>query len=209
MRSYRGPHDDQPFGKFGHMTGDGIAHESFNFLPTDGICYGYVAVNSLNLERLGNEEVADTIENILVVWTATNPEDKARYIVGFYNGATVHRYPEKRPKDKEVQTSFRRLDCLVSAPSRQCWVVPVSSRRFRIPNMEKGYPGRSRSFYTDNSSLEWISSIRTYAATRRLPAIFKKSDVFENGVAYADPEHRQKIERAAVDRVMFHFEKLG
>lgn len=70
------------------------AHEKWNFLNMDGICYGYVQGNSdqMHIEKLDKIYTQqDEADDITVVWCASN-EDNKTVVVGWYEHATVYRY---------------------------------------------------------------------------------------------------------------------
>jgi hypothetical protein len=83
MRDYRGVKKDQPHGTFGYIRrAVGVPHEIFNFLPSNGKCYGYAAVTDghVNIGKLGANEDDESVDEVLVVWTATSPAG-GKYIV--------------------------------------------------------------------------------------------------------------------------------
>ena len=72
-------------------------HETYNFKKViNGYCYGYVEPPKdtyINLSRIDNSINNEllSIEDVLVVWTATRPDIGGTYIIGWYKHATVFR----------------------------------------------------------------------------------------------------------------------
>jgi len=211
MRDYRGVTGDTPLGTFRYMREGGTPHEALNFLPTKGRCYGYAAVGNgtINIERLGARADAESVDDVLVVWTATQPGG-GRVIVGWYNGAKVFAEPQKRPETPETRAVDKALHYNAVAPSAACRLLSLDERVFHIPQRKKGFPGQSPSFFPDDTSpREWVEGIRRYIAGGKLgPAAAVAPKKWKDGRS-ADPEHRAKVEAAAIKRVREHYEKLG
>lgn len=71
------------------------AHEKWNFLNDDGICYGYVQNKGhFHIERLeGVSSTAEDTNAVMVIWCAPITSGKT-VIVGWYDNATVYRFAE-------------------------------------------------------------------------------------------------------------------
>lgn len=109
-----------------HKTG----HEVCNFLACgDGYVYGHLetahgkADRNIRIETIGG--IGDFVDGIDVIWTATDPDERGRKVVGWYRNATVFRQrqqfsspPSKQHRRDEVTTyriraladDVRRLD---------------------------------------------------------------------------------------------------
>lgn len=75
------------------------AHEKWNFLNMDGMCYGYVQGNSdqMHIEKLDKVyRQQDEADDITVVWCASD-DNKGTVVVGWYEHATVYRYLQELP----------------------------------------------------------------------------------------------------------------
>jgi hypothetical protein len=97
MKFYQGPKpgDEKPIGG-GSFNTDEIGHEAYNFLNIKGVLFGYFQPHmkspyEINLGRIEHGSESDKIDNVLVIWFATNPIDSGQVVVGWYNNATVFR----------------------------------------------------------------------------------------------------------------------
>lgn len=79
-----------------YVTDNETGHEVCNFLKCgDGFVYGHVETiqgkkdRRIQIEALGG--AGDFVEGIDVIWTATDPDERGRRIVGWYRHATVFR----------------------------------------------------------------------------------------------------------------------
>lgn len=207
MRAYRGLANDIPVGMFGHMADGSTPHEIFNFKPTKGRCYGYAPVRNgrINLQKLGAESGVEKLNDVLVVWTATHPEG-GRYIIGWYDGAAVYAEHQERPATEETRSVVDDLHYSVEAPAGVCHLLPIDERVFAVPTMKEGYPGISPAFYPEgNAPEEWVRKLREYVATGSMPTA-EPSDT--DGGRAVDPDHRKKVEMAAIGMVTKHYESL-
>lgn len=99
---------------------NGTGHEVCNFVACrDGHVYGYLETihgktdRQIRIEAIGG--TGDFVEGIDVVWTATDPDEGGRRIVGWYRNATV----------------FRERQEFAGAPSRQHVRDGVGTYRIR------------------------------------------------------------------------------
>jgi hypothetical protein len=125
MKRYRGLEATDQIrggGKFVVQTGHG--HEVCNFLPcSDGSVYGYVETargkqldREIHLENFGG--VRDDTSMITdVIWTATDPDQGARRVVGWYRNATLYRHrqefdtwPSAKHEEDRIDTYRVRAD---------------------------------------------------------------------------------------------------
>jgi len=96
MERYDGPADIVGGGSY--IKENGIGWEIYNFKNFSGKAYGYVqpSGDNLSIERVVSTKGADTIDGILVIFTATHPKYGGLYITGWYRDALLHRsYQEK------------------------------------------------------------------------------------------------------------------
>lgn len=87
-----------------HETG----HEVCNFLACgDGYVYGHVETShgkmdrNIRIETIGG--AGDFVEGIDVIWTATDPDERGRKVVGWYRNATVFRQRQEFPSPPSKQ----------------------------------------------------------------------------------------------------------
>ena len=147
MISYNGQsHFDKISG--GGAYSDKDKHESYNFQNLNGKCYGYIqpageyiGLQRVNLDILPNDEY---VENVTVVWFATNPIVGGSWIVGWYKNATVYR---KCQKSNDSQRNYYVYN--VVASFKDCTLLPIDERLKQIPRQVKKYPGRSNIWYAD------------------------------------------------------------
>ncbi len=209
MRAYQGLTDDTPEGKFGFLhEGHGKPpHEVFNFLPYRGHCYGYAAVKNgtIKITRLGAGPDEDFIDNVLVVWTATQPGIGST-IVGWYEGARVFAESQKRPETNETRKIDSPFWYNVVAPVAGCRLLPIDERVFSVPQHKKGFPGTAPSFFPEGKSpKKWVESVRRYIGSGKIETTATNK---HKGGWSRDPKRRADVEAAAVRRVTDHYRKL-
>jgi len=118
--------DEEPaVGGGGFVDEGNVPHESLNFLPVDGIYYGYVQYRGqqLRIARLGGGHGDDSVGDVLVVFCAEHPASGDFLVVGWYNDATVHRHGTQRP-DPVRWVSFTTVDATLVAESERCFRIP-------------------------------------------------------------------------------------
>jgi len=132
---------------------DGDGHETHNFYQWEnGNFYGCTPAGNreIHIERLGAGRNDEYIEGITVVFTATRPRrmNGGRYIVGWYNNATVFRQRPQHPYMKGFEFSINTIDAVL---------IPEGERNFQIT---KSY---YNSFYGDSEEdKEFISQVKKY-----------------------------------------------
>lgn len=140
---------------------DGDCMEVNNFLIYNKKCYGYFMHygNKLDLERLGKEyKNVSAVHGVTVVWVSTNPNSGGRYIVGWYENATMYRdwqfYEDNAVNEGGVQ------DYNFIADSKNCYLIPESLRTHQVPSAPKNGKGKgmgqSQIWYADG---EWAQTI--------------------------------------------------
>lgn len=209
-REYRGAPDDEPVGKFGYIRRGGRdLGEAYNFKAFAGRCYGYAARWTINLRRLGASPGDESVRKVLVVWTATDPAQGGRYVIGWYRNATVHaRMKERRP------VSSRR-EAIVEAAAQNCHVIRPDERRFEIPAMVKGFPGIANSFFGDGLTAAHRAQLLAYVDGKpsfgfgETEADTSRASSKGGRPRSPDPEHRRAVEDAAVEATTAHFELMG
>jgi hypothetical protein len=111
MESYQGitPDDSTTEGGGKWVDEHTWGHELFNFKEYNGYFYGFVQTSlhnnissQIKIERINASfKYSDVINDVLVVWVATNPKRKGNYIVGWYKHADVYRSEQKNIKERE------------------------------------------------------------------------------------------------------------
>lgn len=181
-------------------------HEAFNFLPINGYCYGYVQPNqdTITLERIDNEQHGDYIKDVLVVWTAVNPQIKGTFIVGWYKHATIYRKNQKSNSSKRNNYSY-----YVRAKQEDCTLLPTDERQEPIPRSHNGKKeglfGQSNIWYAD-SNLPYVKQIR-----KRVLAYIEDNGTHKttHKKYKINVEARKKVEQTAVNLVTKKYEGIG
>ena len=109
MSSYRGCSTEKPING-GLYNKDNIGHEVYNYLGYNGRYYGFVEPgrnSSIHIDRLGARKNDNSVNDILVVWVASNPTTGGQYIIGWYKDAIVYRKLEKVPDDAMSITQYK------------------------------------------------------------------------------------------------------
>jgi len=165
MKYYQGiTENDMPLGTGGRYPKD-QKHEVFNFLDDDGTCYGYTPPwGKIDLKRIYRNDIKKSldkneyIENVLVVFNASNYDGKNRRVVGFYVGATIFKepYPNTNPKRIITSTgSFASYNIRVKSENVYLF-ENEKDRQIYLPYSKKdgyGY-GQSNIWYANNNNVK-------------------------------------------------------
>jgi hypothetical protein len=236
MKYYQGPQpgDEKPIGG-GSYNAEKIGHEAYNFLDIDGTLYGYFqphmkAGEAVNLGRIEHGYADDKIDNVLVIWFATNPIKKGQIVIGWYNNATVFRSIQSTnslPLRKNYNYNIKaRVEDYV--------LLPISKRKFRvghgIEGTKEGNPGQTNAFYVldDRGQAKdlrtptnsWITKLIEYVENYDGPKISSREDEIQEDVLTAqypsggqgfqsDVEVRLMIESHAMATCKNHYFDKG
>lgn len=160
-----------------------------------------------DIYRLGAAPGAEYVDGVTVVFVATRPEGGS-VVAGWYDRARVWR---------SEQTYGRRF-YLAEAPAKRCVLLPVDQRVLRVPRARPGQwgIGQSNIRYADEPSARHF--LRRLARFMKNPLGF---DGFERPIRerarrgrggaprQVDPVLRAKVERAAIERCVAHYEGQG
>lgn len=158
MSSYRGCSTEKPING-GLYNKDNIGHEVYNYLGYNGRYYGFVEPgrnSSIHIDRLGARKNDNNVNDILVVWVASNPTTGGQYIIGWYKDAIVYRKLEKVPDDA---MSIRTLKThnFYDIYSERVTLLEEKDRIFQIKGM-----GHSNIWYgneeVDNTVISYIDT---------------------------------------------------
>lgn len=108
MRYYSGETEIYGSGGGSYVQSGNIPHERFNFYRReDGYVFGFWRVNGdkLSLERIGNLDNPDRIDNVLIIFTARHPKINKLVIVGWYENATIYRTEQHYIADDSLQVA--------------------------------------------------------------------------------------------------------
>ena len=209
MTHYRGySNKDKIVGGGSHRNDD--KHETFNFSPINGKCYGYVQpVNwgGISINRIDKtfKKGTESINNVLVVWIAKHPQAGGTYIVGWYKHATVFSSIQKSTLAARNKYGYNVL-----AKENDCTLLPSDQRSYQIPRAKtqgEGFLGQSNVWYADASNKnvqkfrkEVLDYVNSYSKNKRHVS---------RQILKVDPEARKQVENAAVNYVTKEYEKLG
>jgi len=226
MKFYQGPKpgDEKPIGGGSYNT-EKIGHEVYNFLNISGTLYGYFQPHmkpgeEINLGRIEQGCADDKIDNVLVIWFATNPIDRGQVVIGWYKNATVFRSiqsPNSLPLRKNYNYNIK-------AREKDGVLLEISKRKFPvghdIEGTKKGNPGQANAFYVldgrgqpkdlRSPNNAWIAKLIEYVKNYDGSKISSREDEIQEDVLTAqyssggqgfqsDVEVRLMIESHAMD----------
>ncbi|MCF6355661.1 MAG: DUF3883 domain-containing protein [Candidatus Polarisedimenticolaceae bacterium] len=153
MKFYKGPQigDEKPIGG-GSYNDSEIGGEAYNFTEINDCIYGYFQPHmkephDLNLQRIKKDFDGDLLNNVLVIWFATNPIEKGQIIIGWYKNATVYRHIQ----EDENLTGREYKHYNIKVNSKDAFLLPISNRKYpvghNINKVKAGNPGQSNAFY--------------------------------------------------------------
>ncbi len=154
MKYYKGVMDiDRPINGGAFVAANDYGNEVYNFQNYNGNCYGFVMLNgdmSLQSHFEGVSASDSFVDDVLVVWVATDKNSETR-IVGWYSNATLYREEqfEQAFFDESHDLSYR-----MKARADNCFLVPEDERDFKIlraaqEGTGKGM-GRSNIWYAES-----------------------------------------------------------
>ncbi|MGD9678328.1 MAG: tetratricopeptide repeat protein [Vulcanibacillus sp.] len=182
MKNYLGITDnDKPINGGQWVKETGSAGERFNFRDYNGKCYGYVmGRGDLALEKHYENCNSHTsfINNVLVIWVATN-ESKETRIVGWYKNATVFRNVQYK-KDSSGEDDFSYS---IEADAKDCYLLPENKRTFPIPRASQSGSGTGI-----GQSNVWYAESE-FAQNVLIPKVFEYIENYDGGfsnIVYTD-----------------------
>lgn len=193
--------------------------EIMNFEPFENQMYGYVQPkvsenqayhgSTIRIERL-DPDAEDSISEVLVIWTATDPDHGGTYVIGWYKNATIFRSWQKDPKGSNRKYKRNNLGFFTTTAEKNCTLLPRYARTLQVPRKGPASMGRSNVWFAEEAS-EFKQSVVDLINGKQLPPVEsdRKSKKTGRKRTQPDPEKRLKIEIAAVQIVIEHFSKLG
>ena len=236
MKYYKGPKpgDEKPIGGGSYNT-ERIGHEAYNFLDIGGTLYGYFQPHmkpgeEVNLGRIEHGYADDKIDNVLVIWFATNPIARGQIVIGWYNNATVFRSiqsPNSLPLRKNYNYNIK-------ARVEDCVLLGISERKFPvghdIEGTKQGNPGQTNAFYIlddrgqardlTNPNNAWITKLIEYVKNYDGSKISSREDEIQEDVLTAqyssggqgfqsDVEVRLLVESHAMSQCKKYYSDMG
>lgn len=195
--------------KGGGSHPDERKHETFNFMPLNGYCMGYVQPQSLSkgidLKLIDNSasDSTDRVKDALVVWIAPHNAAKGTYVVGWYKNATIYRYTQASNDSRRDKYSYN-----IKAKAADCVLLPVDQRTIIIPRRQTGFVGQSNLWYAGSKKetqvkmkvKEVLAFIEGYKETWKRVKTNKLT---------VDEDAKQAVEKAAIDYVSKSYKRLG
>lgn len=134
MEFYNGIENGDEVSSFGgeYVKRNRIGGEIYNFQDYNGFCYGFVNTKSgtIKIERIDDlREDDDSIDDVLVIWTAKHSQSEKNVIVGWYKNATVFKYEQYAGAFPNVGRDIYYY-CLAKADN--CFLLPIENRDFII-----------------------------------------------------------------------------
>ena len=209
MKRYRGHSNSDKIRGGGSYNPDD-KHEAFNFQDVDGHCYGYVQPTKwckIKIERIDPSclRVDDYLDDVLVVWTATNQIEGGTFIVGWYRHARVYRTFQNGSKLKERNGYGYNIEAL----SSDCTLLIEQERTMRVPRatnaLNKGFMGQSNIWYADNET-EKVVNFRKLVVDYINNYVKPKSRMPKPDV---NVEAKIVVEKAAISAVTSYYKEQG
>ena len=209
MINYQGvTKTDIPNGAGSYVADNHDGGEVTNFFPIDGKYYGYARIrkgNNLRIERLGAASSDQYVDNVTVVFIATNPNIGGQYIVGWYNNARLFRSIQHLPSNSKRKGHAGYLT--ITSKSKGT-LLPIHLRKFEIP---ADGPGQTNAWYVSEYR-NANTFLKKYFEFKKDPAGYKvKSGGGRKGGSgwQLDAEKRKRIEVAAMDATAEYFVDKG
>jgi hypothetical protein len=212
---YRGGLVDGNFGWLNKNRGkkdEGRGHEAFNFNPgPDGTYHCYVPPQNKLFTPTNDDPNGWT-----VICLAKDPRHKGVHIVGWYKNATLLGEWREPPKDlitKNGNTANPAYDWSYCITSKEAYFVPPEFRTmpFSDTSVRRGkYSFLEGPDVETTANKQRVLDLIEKRLTSLGPVVVKNPN--ENNLplkGFGTPEHRKKVEKAAEDVVIAHYEEKG
>lgn len=192
MKNYRGvTDDDRPHNGGKYIDDIGSGGEVYNFSDENGKCYGYVMPGgqlALQDHYKGVKSSDSYVDDVLVVWIATNKNKETR-IIGWYKNARVYRSFQNVPS---FTNGNFHLYYNIVVDSVDAILLPVEDRTFPIDRAKEVGKGRgigqSNIWYADKG----------FAKANIVPSVFQYIENYEgkrSNFIYLDEEVEKDINK--------------
>lgn len=133
MANYCGDIKNDPLKNGGSYNKTKTGHEIYNFKNFNNKYYGYVEPKgTIHIDRINKSTTEEYINNVLVVWIATNPIKGGQYIVGWYKNAKVYKnvqyLKESNELKKRIEEGFKDFNI----ESEYAFLLSESKRNKKI-----------------------------------------------------------------------------
>jgi hypothetical protein len=191
--------------------------ETCNFLACDdGYVYGHVETikgkidRPISIEMLGAKKGTPSVDHVDVVWTATDPKKKGRWVVGWYRDARVYRDRVPFPKLPSAQHRLEKFkdNYRIRARAENMVIIPHKKRDIGL-GRGKGWIGQANWWFPEKQS---NAAIRRFVGKLRA-RIETGPEAPEAGNGggggkwggKSDPLRNAEVEKAAILKVREHF----
>lgn len=186
---------DPTLGGFKYLAKHQHGIEAWNFKPFRNRLYGGIPGGaSIKIDRLGALSTDEEVHGVTVIWVAKNPSNRKRYVVGWYQDATVAR--TKSSVDREE----RKVGYQIEAPTRGAKLLPPDQRTFLVPTGSGGM-GTASMWYGSPSfnrkALKYVEAGGAASGKRKSLA---------RAARQPDPDLRRLVEQAAVQHATTYYE---
>jgi len=199
---------DIPNGAGSYVADNQDGGEVANFLPIEGKYYGYARIrkgNDLRIERLGASSADQYVDDVTVVFIATNPNIGGQYVVGWYDNARLFRSVQYLSSNSKRKG---HADYLAVTSKAKGTLLPMRLRKFETP---ADGPGQTNAWYVSEYR-NANTFLKKFFEFKRNPADYKvKMEGGRKGGSgwQLDAEKRKRIEIAAMDATAVYFEEKG
>ncbi len=133
MANYSGDIKNDPIKNGGSYNLKNVGYEVYNFKNFGGKYYGFIEPEgTIHLERIEKNNKDDYLDNVLVVWIATNPKKGGQYIVGWYKNAKVYRKMQELPNNEVLKKRIEEGFNIYNIESDNAFLLNESSRTKKI-----------------------------------------------------------------------------
>lgn len=198
---YAGIIDNDPIsGGHTYFKDHDIGHELWNFQKTNASYYGYIPRSLCpDFRNFSVKKSNKSIDNILVIWVATDPRDKRHKIVGWYKNATIVKKPftiEHQDITVKCNIKTKAYNGVLLNREQRSFIVPTTSRKRGIEGL-----GRSPIWY---GTKEINEQVRKYILNfeNKISKVKKKKGKRKT------PEHIKQVENIAINHAKQFFESI-
>ena len=214
MEKYQGlTANDSISGGGAFVKKEGTGHEVCNFHSVNERVYGYVQPikDRIKLGRIDENNQNKFLDNVLVIWLATRPEELGgnTVIVGWYKNATVFEEFQYFKKIPNLQKENGISCYLIEAAAKDAVLLPVDARTFIIPrantNPDQGGIGQSNIWYADQEkNLPIIHNVIEFIKQKE-----SSNHITTKRTNKVNQERKVEVEKTAIQVCCAHFENLG
>lgn len=137
-----------------YVNEEGFGWEIYNFKPFKGFLYGYVqpprAGGNINISRLGAAASSDTVDDILIIWTAKDPQAGGVFITGWYEHATIYKSYQNPPRGSKRVYQDEKLGYYSKSAVENCRLLKSHYRDQQVP-IGKYCMGQANIWYAEDN----------------------------------------------------------